>query len=523
MTLPRLRRLRPDSLAGWLAVLLLATLILSGGLLSAIFLGQRGDLGRRAAAGPALERLTEAHQQLAALSGMERQRLAHTLRSPAFHLFVGPEPLVLPPGPEAPASRLERRLAISLGERLDLFPQAAAVLINPETTDPRLRLPERPGFGWRGGRGGRGGPPRLGPDGGDGDQPPSGPERWLDHLQRQAGPAGTVLLVSLPLPDGEVLNAVAVLAPPLPPHPGTLPLLALPLLVLLGVAAVALVALRRATRPLERLAAAAERVGIDLNAPPLSESGPGEVRRASHAFNRMQERLARFVTDRTRMLAAISHDLRTPITRLRLRAELIDDEEMRERMIADLDEMEEMIAATLAFARDEAAGEDLEAVDPARLLGDLTKSFAEAGAKVRLDDRRPAGDRQPIAGRPMALRRAFANLIDNAMKYGGEARLTLLAGGDELVVEIDDNGPGLPEEALEEVFRPFHRLEGSRSRQTGGAGLGLAVVRSVVRGHGGDVRLANRPPRPPDDPGGLTARVALPANAAPARDDSPEG
>ncbi|MEM7351149.1 MAG: ATP-binding protein [Acidobacteriota bacterium] len=259
-------------------------------------------------------------------------------------------------------------------------------------------------------------------------------------------------------------------------------------------------AARRLTRPLRRFADAADRLGVDMHAPPLPETGSGELRRAIRAFNRMQERLRRLVDDRTRMLAAISHDLRTSLTRLRLRGEYIDDPEQRRKALADLDEMQAMLTSTLAFARDEALDEERTRLDLAALLQSLCDDLADAGQPVAWD----GPDRLRFEGRPRALRRAFANLIDNAVRYGDEAEVTLAEGDERVEVRITDRGPGIPETEREKVFAPFYRLEPSRSRETGGAGLGLALARSVARHHGGDVHLDDRPD------GGLVVRVDLP-------------
>jgi signal transduction histidine kinase len=263
---------------------------------------------------------------------------------------------------------------------------------------------------------------------------------------------------------------------------------------------------RRAARPLGALAVAAERLGTDIAAPPIAEKGPREVRLALHAFNEMQGRLQRVVHDRTQMLAAISHDLRTPITRMKLRAELVEDLEQRAKMIADLDEMEAMVAATLSFARDDPAREPLIRLDLAALLQSLCADAVACGAEVRYEG--PA--RLVFTGRATALKRAFANLIDNAVKYGGACRVTAMEAATAtekngvVVVTVEDDGPGIPETERERVFEPFYRIETSRSRATGGVGLGLSVVRGAVRAHGGDITLANRPE------GGLRATVTLP-------------
>ncbi|SKA17212.1 ATP-binding protein [Consotaella salsifontis] len=272
-------------------------------------------------------------------------------------------------------------------------------------------------------------------------------------------------------------------------------------LVMAGaVLALSLVAVRRMTGPLRRLALAAERLGRDVAAPPLDEGGPDEVRRAAIAFNGMQARLRRFVEDRTQMLAAISHDLRTPITLLRLRAELIEDEGERGKTLATLDEMEEMIRSTLAFARQDAEGEPMQRVDLGALIQSLCDDLAEVG--------RPVSCAEPpslvLSCRPQALRRALGNLIENAARYGHRAEVAVEEHPGAVLIHVDDEGPGIPENRIDEVFRPFYRLEGSRARESGGVGLGLSIVASVAYAHGGDIALANR------DGGGLRATLRLP-------------
>jgi signal transduction histidine kinase len=260
-------------------------------------------------------------------------------------------------------------------------------------------------------------------------------------------------------------------------------------------------AAHRVTRPVRRFAEAADRLGVDVDAPPLPETGAREIRKASRAFNRMQERLRRFVGDRTLMLAAISHDLRTALTRLKLRTEFIADEEQRQKAVADLDEMQAMLDSTLSFARDDAQGEARTKVDLASLLQSLCDDLADAGQQVIYE----GPGRLACECRPVALRRAFANLIDNAVRYGGEAAVTLIDTEGGVEVTVADRGPGIPEDRREDVFAPFFRLEGSRSRETGGTGLGLAVARTIIHGHGGDIALEDRPG------GGLIVRVSLPA------------
>jgi signal transduction histidine kinase len=257
---------------------------------------------------------------------------------------------------------------------------------------------------------------------------------------------------------------------------------------------------RRLATPISAFADAARRLGVDPDAPPLAERGPRELRTAIRAFNHMQERLRRFVDDRTQMVAAMSHDLRTPLTRLRLRAEFIEDPEQQRRMLADLDSMGDMIDSTLAFVRDDARREPRMLVDLGALVEGVCENASDAGGAVVFSPRRDID----VLGRPNAIARAVANLVDNAVKYGGAARAALVSEPGRIVVVVDDDGPGIPAEERENVFAPFYRLERSRNRDTGGVGLGLAVARTVAREHGGDVTLANI------DGGGLRARLELP-------------
>lgn len=255
---------------------------------------------------------------------------------------------------------------------------------------------------------------------------------------------------------------------------------------------------RRLTRPIQVFAEGAERLGADPNAPPLPVAGPAEVRNAAAAFNDMQDKLRRYVEGRTQMVAAIAHDLRTPLTRLRFRAEQAEPE-LRERMAADIEQMDGMIAQALAFVRGESVREARVRLDLAALAGSVCHDLAEIGASVDW-----AGGAAEVVGEPINLRRAVANLVENAVKYGGAARVRLATEGGRAVLTVEDEGPGLPEAELERVFEPFRRGEPSRSRATGGAGLGLTVARGVARAHGGEVSLANRPG------GGLVARLELP-------------
>ena len=259
-------------------------------------------------------------------------------------------------------------------------------------------------------------------------------------------------------------------------------------------------AVRRVAAPLAGIAAAAARLGRDVAAPPLAELGTLEMRQAARAFNEMQQRLRRLLDNRTRMLAAISHDLRTPLTLLRLRAEAVENAEEREKMLATIVDMNGMIGATLAFARDDAAAEPSRATDVAALLESIVNDMADAGIPVTME----AAGSVVCDCRPVALKRAVTNVIDNAVKYGRTAHSAIHTRPRTIEISIDDEGPGIPEAELHRVFQPFYRLEGSRSLDTGGIGLGLAIALSIVQAHGGELRLANR------QEGGLRALISLP-------------
>ena len=305
------------------------------------------------------------------------------------------------------------------------------------------------------------------------------------------------------LSDGSWLNFDAELGPPRPWHSPTF-MGAFGLMTAVA-AGLTVWAVRRLTWPVRVLAAAAEALGRDVNAPPLPETGPDEVATAAVAFNTMARRIRRFVDDRTTLLTAIGHDLRTPITRLKLRAEFLDDDELRGKMLADLEELEAMVAATLAFGRDARTTEQVVSLDLAELLRTILDEAGDAHPQAAEQLGYDGPSHCTVRVRSLAMKRALTNLVSNAIAYGGGVRVRLAApSAGTLTIAIEDDGPGIPPEELERVFEPFYRVEGSRNRETGGTGLGLPIARDILRAHGGDVALANRPG------GGLVARVTLP-------------
>ena len=272
------------------------------------------------------------------------------------------------------------------------------------------------------------------------------------------------------------------------------------LISLVVVTGVGMIAVRQVTRPLQQLAEAADSLGSNLDAPPLAEEGPTETRQAAQAFNRMQQSIRRLISERARALSAVSHDLRTPLTRLRLRSELIDDERLREQMAADIDAMAQMIDATLDYLRGLRENEPVRPIDINALLASLAEDFAALGRPITVEGL--AND--SYNGRLSALRRAIQNLMDNAFKYGRNPRIVVSDEPTVLCISVEDDGPGIPPEALERVTEPYFRPDAARASETGGVGLGLSIVRDVALLHGGELVLANRPL------GGLSATLRLP-------------
>ncbi len=442
------RSLLPKTLVGRTLLVLVSALVVTQGVGLLMFWLAHREMATKLDNNQTAERIASIVQLIEQAPEEDRQRLARGLDRPGLKVGWGKAP-ILPPGAK---SIIDTPLQEELLRRLP------GRVLHAGVRTP-LPIPDNgpqagPGFG-------RPGPPTL--------------------LAAITLEDGTWLNFVIPFPSDEKLWQPQIYWPL-----G----LGLVLVVLLSVLAV-----RHAVRPLTILTKAADRLGRDVLAPPVQISGPREVMAAATAFNRMQGRLRRFIEDRTQMIAAISHDLRTPITRLKLRAEFVEDDEQREKILADLDEMEAMISSTLAFARDDSAREAKTMTDLVGMLIELCDQFEAAY---------DGPDELTMVIGANGIKRAFANLIDNACKYGGTAKVTLSEVGDMAEILIEDDGPGIPVIELEKVFAPFYRLESSRNRETGGTGLGLAVARSAVRANGGDIVLSNRPK------GGLSALVTLP-------------
>lgn len=285
--------------------------------------------------------------------------------------------------------------------------------------------------------------------------------------------------------------------PPQPHHPFGL------LVFVIRLSAVALtswIAARWLAQPIRRLANASEELGRNLNSPLIDEtSGPSEVRQASRVFNQMQARIKQQMEERTRFLAAVSHDLRTPLTRLKLRAEKIADPGLKSDVQGDIDEMASIIDTTLDYLRGDAQPDAACLFDLDALVHTLAEDANGNGNRITV-----SGRIQPVRLQPVAIRRCLNNLLENALRYGGSATISMSETADRVVIEIRDAGPGIPPEKLESVFAPFYRLDSSRSRHSGGVGLGLSIARDMARKQGGDVTLANAPG------GGLVATLTLP-------------
>lgn len=461
----------PGTLASQLIVLLLLAIVVAQALSIWIFADERRIALVAAARDNLLSRSVSLAELMEDTPPALQDRILEASSSRFAVFWLGETPLAPEPG----ASRFEQRLQDYMKRDLGHGQTVHVNIHADEKRGPRsLEAPEDDNASWR-------------------SVPPRERPRNLRRIMKKPED----LSVSIGMTDGRWLNTATSYRPPAGAF--------IPLLVQLGLTALMSVviiglAVRRVTRPLKELAASAEKFGRGEQQQPLTPSGPREVRALTSAFNDMRDRLTRFVRDRTRMLAAISHDLRTPITSLRLRAEFIDDDENREKVIETLDEMAAMTEAALRFARDEAHAEEAENADLGAILEALAGDQQDFGKDCRVE----TDGRIVLPCRPVALKRAFRNLIENGIRYGNAVSVLAAREGQEAVIRIRDNGPGIPDDRLKDVFEPFVRLEESRNEETGGIGLGLAITRSIIHGHGGSIALNNQPE------GGLEATVRLP-------------
>ena len=469
-------RLVPRSLFARMVLVLLAGLIVAQLASLAVHWRERGEFLMRASGLRSAERIADIVRLLDASAPAERARLARVLDSPPLRIALDAPPPA-PPGNAELAEQAEEftsELERALGGG---FPLAVTV------TDAAPRGAPGPGYGM--------GPGMMGGR-------PFGLGYYGPAMHRLGGIS---FVAQVTLNDG---TRVTFDARQPPESVSWSYRLLLSLAVLLAaVIALTLVAVRWVTRPLKTLAAAAETLGEDINRPPLDEAGPLEVSRAARAFNTMQRKLARFIADRTQIFTAMSHDLKTPITRLRLRAELLEDAELRAKFEKDLQEMEAMVSAALDFMRGIDRSAPAQPLDVMALVESLQADAHEAGGAVRIEGAALA----PYPGHAAALKRCLGNLVDNALKYGRTATIVVEDSATGLVIRVRDEGPGIAVDDLERVFEPFQRLEGSRNRATGGSGLGLTIARGIAQAHGGTLVLANRAA------GGLEAVLTLPRRA----------
>jgi len=301
------------------------------------------------------------------------------------------------------------------------------------------------------------------------------------------------------LRDGSALR-LSVLPPRIQGSGGDADVRTLVALFAVSIAFLAYLVARMTARPFKQLAQAAQDLGQDINRAPLDLTGASEIRQASAAFNAMQARIRQYIFQRTQMLAAITHDLQTPLTRMRLRLEKVSDRELQERLIGDLSAMQQMVREGLVLARSMDTNEAMHPLDLDSLLEAVCADASDAGQPVTLAGKAAMA----LLGRPLDLRRCLGNLIDNAVKYGREARVTVDRINGAARVRIRDAGPGIPKSELGRVFDPFYRVETSRSRESGGTGLGLTIARNIAEHHGGSIALANHPE------GGLEVTLMLP-------------
>jgi signal transduction histidine kinase len=464
-----MNRLLPKSLFGQTLLVLVAGLIVSLLVGSWIYTLDREQAVRAVGGFSAAQRITNLTKLVQDTPREWRERIVAGLSDQTFRVaLLAQPPAIIPDDEDAVVAQAIKEFLI---DQLSLAPGQ----------QPRVSasMPDTTLFG--------------------GSRPMMGPGPMMHGFRGFGGFGGfRDLRVAVPLPDGQWLSFATAL-----PESGSS--FSRQFLLSMGIMAIVILAVsvwavRRVTAPLAAVSAAAERLGNDLNASPMPETGTIETRQASRAFNTMQARLRSLIENRTRMLAAISHDLRTPLTLLRLRAENVENPQERDKMLATIAEMDSMVGVTLQFARDEATTELRRPTDITALVQSIVDDMADAGMPVKMEPVEPI----VYDCRPDALKRAIRNLLDNAVKYGKAASVAIQTAPKMIEIVIDDEGPGIPEQELSHVFDPFYRLEESRNRETGGVGLGLAIAQSIVQAHRGELVLSNRPTA------GLRARIALP-------------
>ncbi len=464
----------PRSLSGRLVLLLLAGLIMAQVITARLLFVEQGETIQRTAGFHSAQRIAGVVRLLDDMTEAEREHIVQALDGPGMRLKIG-----LAPIPEEEAAGLLPSAVMFLQALRFHLDSGYEVRMRSLHDDVEERF-EHPGQGPF--------PRSMG---------------MYPMMRRHMGGGGRLLpgpsfLVQVRLADGNWVSFGERLSMEEGAWP--LRLLVTLVLVLITLVLVTLLAVRWITRPLAQLAEGAHHLGQDLARPPLAEKGSLEVRRTIHAFNAMQERIRHFVEERSRFLAAVSHDLKTPITRMRLRTELMEDEGLKGKFTQDLTDMETLVQGTLDYMRGVTPDEAMQRMDLMALLESIQADAEEIGQLVTLS----GNVVHPINGRPLALRRAITNLVENGVKYGGRVKIGVEGHAGRLLVRVTDDGPGIPEDQREAVFEPFRRLEDSRGRETGGSGLGLGIARHIVRTHGGELTLSNGPE------GGLVAELSLP-------------
>lgn len=479
--------LRLRTLPGQLITLFVIVLLISQVVNVLLIIGERRLQARATLYASAVEKMAERTQQI--LSPSDRSHFPTLRRGPSapIRVEISSMPAVDRLTGRECLSSYEARLRDLLKAQNTEFETVQVCRGNElRRTDPLFRSP---------------GPPPPGPERRDEWGRPAGPPP-IHHVpppdpRGPPGPGFESMVMSVHLADGRWVNGIT----------GHYPLENMTPRVFLATGGMVFVTVfvviffaRRITRPLTKLANAADHLGRGGQGVSLKEEGPTDLRSAIAAFNAMQERLTRMIETQRTMLRSVGHDLRTPLTSLRIRAEIMEPESERTKVIATLDEMKAMMEEILTWAEDASGLEELHRVDLNALLASLSDDYHDAGEKVAYED----GESVIVLCRRVSLRRALRNLIDNGLKYGGAVDISLVADVGAVCVCVDDQGPGIPEEDLREVLKPFVRLETSRSKETGGSGLGLSIAQSIIQAHGAELDLHNR------ESGGLRVSFKLP-------------
>lgn len=467
-----MKRFLPQSLPSWILLILIAGLLITQFATLSIVSRDRAENNDVLELFRLSERANTLAKVLYAAPPAERKRLASTLSNAANPLSLSEQPVITSPiAADDSLAELEDLLVARLSD----FGVTDARIrhVSAQSTENAVASPETA----------------------DADQGVI--ERRLSDLAEDFSQSDG-LAASIKFSDGQWLNFVTPIAPVNPIFTAqTLPLIGS---VAAVVIAMSIWAMRRLTAPYSALERAVKRIGEDIKSPPLPEHGSSEYRSAARAVNAMQAQLREYVADREQLAAALAHDLRTPLTRIRLRLELLRKSPLRQSLMLDLSDIEAISRSVIDFATYEIVDEEQEKID----FWSLVDSIADNYPQVHFDKTSLTSRGLVCVGRPIALRRCITNLVDNAVTYGGKAHLSLAQSGSDIRLTIRDEGPGIPQAKLDEVFQPFRRVESSRNRQTGGFGLGLTIARNIARRCGGDIKLEN------DARGGLKAELRIP-------------